>query len=278
MQNIISNGIGISVGTNLVSPSAFDYILTSSGDAEVAYSFRKLSTDDIYNGPCLRLRRNVDNAELDVPFNGTSVDIDSMEVFCGAFSGFIVKWYDQSGNGNHSVQSVLASQPQVVSSGVTEVSSFNGLPAMHCVADYFLYTSGVPTTQLFYESFVIGRTASTNTHFGSEVSFWHLISGWNQQTIFTAAGTYTVHESLQSQTGDFLMTTLRDSSNNVKIYRNTTALATANYANLAGNYIYLMNRGTQTTGEVQEYILWAKDKELERTDIESNINDYYSIW
>jgi len=259
-------------------------LITTSKEAEAAYSFDKLSPNNIYSGACMRARRNIDNAEQDIPFDGNSIDQAELIRFitdAGTYptaSGFVVTWYDQSGTGNHANQPVLASQPRVVFNGVIDTSSYNGRIKMNCVSDFFIYQLPFASTQLFYESFVIGRIASTNTHFGSEVSFFHLIFGWNQQTIFTAAGTYTVHESLQSQTGDFLMTTLRDSSNNVKIYRNTTALATANYANLAGNYIYLMNRGTQTTGEVQEYILWAKDKELERTDIESNINDYYSIW
>jgi hypothetical protein len=45
-------------------------------------------------------------------------------------NGFVHTWYDQSGNGNNATQDTLLSQPQIVTNGVLETASDNGLPAL----------------------------------------------------------------------------------------------------------------------------------------------------
>lgn len=66
--------------------------------ASGAYSFyRKLRT--AYTGFAYRMRRESDNALLDVPFAGDFIDVAAVSAFLGAGSGRIRLWYDQSGNG-----------------------------------------------------------------------------------------------------------------------------------------------------------------------------------
>lgn len=72
-----------------------------------------------YRGPLLTVRRSSDNATLDVgPIPSTGkLNRTQLLSFCGGSSGFVTKFWDQSGSGKHLTQGTNASQPQIVSSG-----------------------------------------------------------------------------------------------------------------------------------------------------------------
>jgi hypothetical protein len=72
-----------------------------------AYSFATVGSNAI------RLRRASDNAESNfvTTFPTGIIDIPSITTFLTSTSGFVSKWYDQSGNGNDLVQATAASQP-----------------------------------------------------------------------------------------------------------------------------------------------------------------------
>lgn len=80
-----------------------------------AYSVRKLVS--AYAGPALRVRRDSDNTEQDIGFSGTALDTAALLAFCGSASGFVSKWYDQSGAGHDAVQPAAAGQYRIVSGG-----------------------------------------------------------------------------------------------------------------------------------------------------------------
>ena len=81
----------------------------------VAFSVRKVASR--YRGACMRVRRAVDNAELDVGFVQTRLDIEELLEFCAGFDGFVSVWYDQTGQGRHATQADPALQPRVVRGG-----------------------------------------------------------------------------------------------------------------------------------------------------------------
>lgn len=81
-----------------------------------------------YSGDCLRVRRSLDNTEQDIGFDGDELDTAALLTFCGAGSGYIVTWYDQSGNGNNFTQATSGNQPRIVNSGVLD--TFGGKPAI----------------------------------------------------------------------------------------------------------------------------------------------------
>lgn len=84
-----------------------------------AVSIRRLR--DGYSGACMRVRRSSDNAEQDIGFSGNYCDESAITSFVGSANGFVVKWYDQSGNGNDagavSFSNPTNFQPRVVTSG-----------------------------------------------------------------------------------------------------------------------------------------------------------------
>lgn len=104
-----------------------------------AYSLRK--TQNAYAGSAIRVRRSSDDTEQDIGFSGENLDTAAMLAFCGAGSGFVKTWYDQSGNGRDATQTTNANQPRIVLSGVVDqISSkptlvFDGINDRLIIAD-----------------------------------------------------------------------------------------------------------------------------------------------
>lgn len=98
--------------------------------------YRKLRRS--YGGSCLRVRRASDDAEQDIGFNDAAsyfayrLDTGAISSFCGASNGYVVTWYDQSGNGRNRTQSTQARQPLIYLGGVgvSVMDSIYADPAM----------------------------------------------------------------------------------------------------------------------------------------------------
>ena len=71
-----------------------------------------------YTGSAIRLRRNSDNVEADFGFLGTDLDVTAISNWLAGASAYCVKLYDQSGNGNDMVPTVVSAQPLYVSDGL----------------------------------------------------------------------------------------------------------------------------------------------------------------
>ncbi len=92
----------------------------SQNDIATAYGLRKLNP--ISNATrAIRVRESSGNTEKDIGFVGERLDTASLLSHCGANSGYIVTWYDQSGNGNHATMATADNQPRIVNSGVVDV-------------------------------------------------------------------------------------------------------------------------------------------------------------
>ena len=65
----------------------------------------------------LRIRRSSDNAEQDIGFTGNALDTTALASFVGANSGFVVTFYDQTGNTRHATNATSAQQPMLVNAG-----------------------------------------------------------------------------------------------------------------------------------------------------------------
>ena len=92
--------------------SASNILLDRVPNASLALSLRKLNT--YYLGPAIKVRRSSDNTEANIGFDAAgNLNLTQLNTFLGASNGYISYWYDQSGNGNHATQSILANQPQI---------------------------------------------------------------------------------------------------------------------------------------------------------------------
>src|SRR5579872_5295170 len=73
----------------------------------------------------IQVRRASDNATQNITVmpNG-ALDIVSLTAFLAGTTGYVATWYDQSGNGYHMTQAVIALQPQIV------LNAIGNLPAV----------------------------------------------------------------------------------------------------------------------------------------------------
>lgn len=74
-----------------------------------------------YTGPILRVRRSIDQAELDIGARSDNkLDTGAILAHCGAGDGFVTRVYDQSGFGRHPVQATATLQPIICQAGVLQ--------------------------------------------------------------------------------------------------------------------------------------------------------------
>lgn len=139
-------GLGFARGPVSSAPPP---LILDSLSAGAAYSTRRLRT--AYTGAALRVRRSSDNTEQDIGFSGNALDTTALTSFVGANSGFVVTWYDQSGNARHVTQATQADQPRIVNAGTVDVLNgaptvvFNGTSQHIFNTSPFMYAAGAAT-------------------------------------------------------------------------------------------------------------------------------------
>lgn len=97
-----------------------------------------------YAGSCIRVRRSSDNTEQDIGFSSNVLDTTSLLAFVGAGSGYVTKWYDQSGSAHDASQVTQANQPRIVNAGVVEAYGIYGDGT-----NYFLTTANATSRATF---------------------------------------------------------------------------------------------------------------------------------
>jgi autotransporter-associated beta strand protein len=162
-----------------------------------AYSLRRLSY--AYTGPAIRVRKSSNNAEQDIGFlpNG-DLDVASLTTFVGIDSGYVSRWFDQSGNNRHAKQLVWIKQPRIVNAGILETSSKTGMPSLNFTGDGTLSLDTGEDTQnmtkagadgsLFMIAFSISEQASAFGAYESPSNRWHAHMVWVNGNIYFDAG------------------------------------------------------------------------------------------
>jgi len=277
-------------------------LLDQHGGAAAACSLRLLRVG--YNGPCIRVRRSSDNAEKDIGFSGGTLDTNALTSFVGNNDGYVVKWYDQSGNNRDATQSTQADQPQIVSSGtvitqnsnptiefdgsddVLEISSFDvGGPGQTVFSVAKPDSSGNGYQSIITQNF----DGSKQKEFGHRSHVdgpQYAGSDENGSTKFGKASSV----SDKDQLGLFvsLIDTQLGQSDEYKIFYNADkkSLTYQNQRDLSGFYsvtkrVLIGDREDRLNpfkGPIQEVILYPEEKTNDRSAIESNINDHYNIY
>ncbi len=279
------NGIGIGIGRNRYGTGGTPvaYLLDDYSGAAAAYSLRLLSST--YTGDAIRVRRASDNTEQDIGFVNNELDTSTLETFCSGTNGFVKTWYDQSGNGNDATQTTASLQPQIVSAGSTITD--NGKPSIDNTTDELRFSSFsssggfaifVVATPTSSEAIFVsgGDDASNRFDFGVRTNSDYRIlvseSGTTERiadssNYFNTYGIYVgTDDKLRLNGGDI---------NTGSITNNLIAYTTTD------NGLFARVVGPSTTNgdsKVQEIILYPSDQSSNLTGIETNINDFYSIY
>jgi len=266
-------------------PVAFTGLLNDYSGAAAAYSLRLL--DNTYTGNAIKVRRASDNAEQDIAFANNELDTATLETFASGTDAFVTTWYDQSGNNYNVTQTTASNQPKIVSSGSTILQ--DGKP----IVDTSNSTRYMELDGFAFSSLSIFITAT----YDNGATEGSLISGGDDVQNRWDYG--------PRRTNDyrFLLQVVSDerinSTNNYK--DGVRRLFTADYSHIGVNgsnvatgslstSIPVYTSGWRLSGrffgtgfveasnKFQEVILYDSDQSSNRTGIETNINDFYSIY
>jgi len=288
----ILNIDGVTVPSGLTYSPPLD---TYTG-AAVAFSVRLLRT--AYTGSCLRVRRDIDDVETDIGFtSGGLVDEAAIATHCGASTGHLVYWYDQSGNGNDAFQSSAAAGDRAIQPLIyngSTVYSLNSKPTLYFNgADYFSATlSAVSQTGRRNEFGVASFESTLETSKGGIIT-QDIIDGGGRicQNIYVSnsnVGSTNISGGISTGTGSTTLTTdqqylfsVEQTATNLIVYVNGTQDASVASSGSTGSSKfgigYASNQAQQYYGNIQEIIMYNSDKSSDRSSIESNIDSYFSI-
>jgi len=296
--------------------SSFTGLLDESygGSASAAYSVRRLSSS--YSGKALQIRRVSDNVEVDVSFDnnneisldsavtnvteettGSSTSIITRAVNLGEFvanasytdadslgstdSAKVQCWYDQSGSSNDTTQNTAGSQPTIVSSGALVTGSISGKPTM-----FFDTTHQLPTTATASNATLsLFAVAQGNTGRKTILKLTNAntfdLRTWNNRNYKLFYGDGTTQESiLTSDTSkNETLYSVTKISGSVNTYLDSNSDGSAS-TSLDGTGTIAISENGQLGGTVNisEIIIYESDQSDNRTNIENNINAFYSIF
>ena len=259
---------------------AFTGLLDDYPGAAAAYSLRLL--DSTYTGDAINVRRASDNAVQDIGFDANGdLDTSALATFCAGTDGYLVRWYDQSGNGNDAVQATTGSQPKVYDS-VAGVILENGEPATQFdgLNDSLAISSSISAIASNYSFFMVIKKAVNNAWTFDSASGRIIIDTPNSYAYFD--GTATRGNPITTGTQDlqsyFLLNTGGITSLNGAVQE--TGLGYTQRAISSNTRIGCDNANTQRymTATLQEFVVYTSDQSANRTGIESNINAYYTIY
>jgi len=285
------------IGSSIVQ---FTGLLDTYSGAAAAYSLRKLRT--AYTGNAIRVRRASDNTEQNIGFVNNELDTSSLTSFCSGTNGFVTTWYDQSGNGRDATQSTGANQPQIVSSG--SVILENGKPSV----DFQTKQLGISNINLLNNqsaSSIICVARPTNSNVSDKVVYQltfalstasRVALGYSPVTSkrYRLAGRRLTTDSFQSinsntdiQTQGLLTNIVNYQNTTLTLFQNATQVAQSTSFQTSGNSAATNSNlaiGATTSndlnflGNIQELLIYEVDQSSNRTGIETNINDFYSIY
>jgi len=256
------------VGSQIVQATG---LLAEYPGAAAAYSLRQLTT--AYTADVIEVRRASDNATQDIGFVDGELDVTSLESFCSGTNGFVTTWYDQSCNGNDATQSTDANQPQIVSSG--SVITENGKPAISKNSSFLYIPLSLNNNARFKSFHVLKTNANYHVLLGSNSTADGIL--FAQNTSNTTIIANATNNQLRKNAITFSPTTRRDIFNALSsqslLYDDT------NFNFVGSSFGTGFGGGGSGFGfyQLQEMIIYPSTN-TEITGIETNINDFYSIY
>jgi len=277
---------GASIGVSGVVPPLDGLAASVQG-----YSTRLLRT--AYLGDCVRLRRDSDNAELDFGFdlNG-DIDATAISTWLAGADGYLVTWYDQSGNGFDVTQAAAARQPFYLASGI------DGKPSFRMLSFEYLAYSGVAWTDEPVEFISVGKptnvtslsTVFSNHRSSASLDFTSLVYRTGTICWATKAGGTTRNEGVKSGLvvgtpalvgGRFVSDTSRFARiNGVDGVENTANQPDVAFDEfLVGRLRTVSGTSEHFFGELSELVLWNSVLSAgNRLAIEANMNANWSLF
>lgn len=277
-----TKAIEVSDGTNYLAYNydsiSSAYLIDGITTSNCAYSLRQLSSSA---SNCIRVRRSSDNTEQDIGFSSNALDTSSLTSFVGSNDGFITKWYDQSGNSVDAAQTTAANQPQIVSSG--SVLTEGGKPAISFDgSNDYLALSSTLSLSTEHSIFAVAQTNDTTAVLiGSTSPISNFNTNSSTNYVYNASGTFKTLGS-SSPLGHQAVSVIRNAGT-VTIYKNGSSFGSNTTLGTAAFTVKEVGRRADLTsllwdGTMQELVFYPTDKTSDLSTVDSNINNFYSIY
>ncbi len=274
---------------DLAVTSAFTGLLDTYTGSQAAYSLRRLSSS--YTGNLIRVTKKVSNviSTTDIGYNSNNeLDTTALATFAsGADNGEVRVdiWYDQSGNSNNVTQSSFTGCPYIYQSGslITE----NSKPAIKNGGNIALETTNSPFNSQVLSSFMVNKYYTTSNYhvlltIGNSNATSFRFFNVNNYGNWRANGL-----NLNGTSGDLDIQNLSSAYNtttNLYARYNGSQFGTA--SGTAGAFTSseirigknLANANQNFNGTYQEFIFYSSEQSSNMSGIETNINNYYSIY
>ena len=262
---------------------AFSGLLDTYSGAAAAYSLRLL--DSTYTGDAIRVRRASDNAEQDIGFTNNELDTAALATFCAGTDGFVKVWYDQSGNGNDATQTTTANQWKIYDAS-TGVSTRSGSvtiergSSVQILASVNLGTIAQPIDCFSVQAANAGAGLARVWRTSSSSINAAIRKDTNDLLLTTSVALVSSVISPAPDNGELrLMSALLNSTSSL-IHFDGSQVASGDAGTLTINSdVHIGGLGTsQLVDSFSEFILYPSDQSANRTGIETNINDHYTIY
>jgi hypothetical protein len=276
-----AGGDGLVV-TDTATLVGYTGLLDTYSGAAAAYSLRLLDTS--YTGDAIVVRRASDNTTQNIGFVNNELDTASLESFCSGTDGFVTTWYDQSGNGNDAAQATASSQPKIVASGSTILE--NGKAAVEFDGNDYIPNGVGTSTPTNVSAFAVRGISSYPSTFKTLFNYkvfgltYNATGGGNFGNgahIFKTSAAVAKSNDYPTTTGQAIDAII----NKTNLERNAFT-ATLSTGGTYGNGVSGIGSwsGTSQTfiGTIQELVIYESDESTNKSGIQSNINDFYSIY
>tara|TARA_R100001591_G_scaffold22087_1_gene31677 strand:- start:968 stop:2302 length:1335 start_codon:yes stop_codon:yes gene_type:complete len=255
-----------------------------------AYSLRKLDKD--FTGAPIRVRRESDDEEKDIPFTPEGeLDIPYLEMFCGSDEGYVVTWYDQSGNDNDMSQSTDSLQGKIVDDSGDALVDDEGRAYVDCRAAKYFSPVSVSTG---YTAIAIAMTGNSGRLLQGGGPIWRRDN--TNSSILFAAGSTIESSNVTVEPDEFAVFSVisngsssrlrfHSPSSNKTSVANISDVATGNAGTngISGttNIFTQSTSGTPDSGVARAYEMVIFDRVLEDSflyDYEQDARDFYLIY
>lgn len=274
IDSLSGKGWQVVINGALVIPNILDL------SPAVAYSLR--SFDSAADPNVVNVRRS-DSATAD--FKASEVSDGTLTTWVGSGNdGHITTWYDQSSPARNAIQIFASEQPKIVESGVLVTEGGLAAVKFHTETSYLFINHATLSGQASLDSYYVTNATGNQYLYPSLLSYGNAygmtaeLSGTQSNSSHYGSPTYYANgtEITGTTRGDVFAATSGGQKLVAHIGADTTLSQWGSASMNFGNYI---NNGTfGYTGKLQEMIFFNSDQSANRTGIEKNINDTYTIY
>jgi len=227
-----------------------------------------------------------DRETYELSASSENISAVTLSTFCASTDCRVRTWYDQTGHSRNAVNANFSRQPEIYSAGV--IFTLNGKTSF-----YFDVTSGYlvsafgttfsqPNTIVAVYKYTQDVYASSSNYylFGGTTSAtrnaFFMQAAVDEYQMFAGSSSADINNSANQEVLMALFNSTNSEAhiNNVSTTSLSVGTQPSNGITIGGAY----TTGFNLKGEIQEIIIYTDDRTGSRTAIQTNINNYYSIY